>query len=188
MRDMHVLLSAPMPTSRAGPTQGAISTPHLTPAVDGGMLSNSQFTTFVEHGVELDSEKYINGTDQEHSPLEESQAARAASTGIASEQPHRSSAPQSMHAALDDDPLVMNLESFFSMKGIVLPNSTTAVKEYATSTCAVINGPHEQDIGSEALHQWSANNVANPELSELCTAPTSSAATAALPHWHAPKR
>ena len=42
------------------------------------MLSNSQFTTFVEHGVELDSEKYVNGTDQEHSPLEESPAARAA--------------------------------------------------------------------------------------------------------------
>jgi hypothetical protein len=100
MHDMHVLPSAPMPASRAGPSQGAISTPHSTPAVDGGVLSNSQFTTFVEHGVELDSEKYINGTDQEHSPLEESQAARAASTGIASEQPHRSSAPQSMDAAL----------------------------------------------------------------------------------------
>jgi hypothetical protein len=186
MRDMHVLLSAPMPTSRAGPTQGAISTPHSTPAVDGGMLSNSQFTTFVEHCVDLDSEQYINGNDQEHSPLGESPAARAASTGIASEQPYRSSAPQSMDAALDDDPLVMTLESFFSMKGIVLPNSATVVKKYATSTCAVSNGPHEQDIGSEALHQWSANHFANPELSELCTAPTSSAATVALPH--APER
>jgi hypothetical protein len=130
------------------------------------VLSNSQFTTFVEHGVELDSEKYINGTDQEHSPLEESQAARAASTGIASEQPHRSSAPQSMDAALDDDPLVMSLESFFSMKGIVLPNSTTAVRQYVTSTCAMINGPHERSIGSVALHQWSASQVVNPELSE----------------------
>ena len=141
MHDMHVLLSAPMPTSRAGPSQGAISTPHSAPAVDGGMLSNSQFTTLVENGVELDSEKYVNGTDQEHSPLEESPAARAAST-----------------------------------------NSTTAVKKYAASTCAVINGPKEQSIGSEALHQWSASHVANPELSELRTAPTSSASTVALPH------
>ncbi len=143
MHDMHVLLSASMPTSRAGPSQGAIPTPHSTSTVDVGMLSNSRFTTFVEHGVELDSEKYVNGTDQEHSPLEESPAAKAASAGIASEQPYRSSAPQSMDAALDDDPLVMTLESFFSMKGIVLPNSATAVKKYATSTCAVINGPHE---------------------------------------------
>jgi hypothetical protein len=143
MHDMHVLLSAPMPTSRAGPSQGAISTPHSTPAVDGGMWSNSQFTTLVENGVELDSEKYVNGTDQEHSPLEESPAAPAAST-----------------------------------------NSTTAVKKTATSTC--INDPHEQGIGSEALRQWSASHVANPELSELRTAPTSSASTVALPH--APER
>ena len=38
MRDMHVLLSAPMPTSRAGPTQKAISTPHSTPAASVGLL------------------------------------------------------------------------------------------------------------------------------------------------------
>jgi hypothetical protein len=175
MYDMHVLPSAPMPASRAGPSQGAISAQHSTPAVHGGVLSNSQFTTFVEHGVELDSEKYHNGTDQEHSPLEESQAARAASTGIASEQPHRSSAPQSMDAALDDDPLVISLESFFSMKGIVLPNSTTAVKQYVASTCAVINGPHEQCIGSEALQQWSASHVVNPELSEFTAGITDAA-------------
>jgi hypothetical protein len=38
VRPKQVLLSAPMPTSRAGPTQKAISTPHSTPAASVGLL------------------------------------------------------------------------------------------------------------------------------------------------------